>query len=90
MLRDVPIVVVKDSDVGATMFENGRTHFVAAKKVEVLEPVGAGDAFAAGYLSALLRGESASERLELGHRVATFALRSLGDHSDASELRPTA
>lgn len=83
-----PAVVVKDADVGATVVEAGERTSVAAEPVEVVEPVGAGDAFAAGYLSGLLRGAAPAVRLRWGHRVAGFALRSLGDHADASALRP--
>ncbi|MFJ4838838.1 sugar kinase [Streptomyces sp. NPDC088746] len=84
-------VVVKDAEVGATLFEAGTGTetgtFVPAERVEVVEPVGAGDAFAAGYLSAWLRGASPAERLRLGHRVAAFALGSVDDHVDATSLR---
>ncbi|MFP3589050.1 PfkB family carbohydrate kinase, partial [Paraburkholderia sp. SIMBA_055] len=44
-------LVVKDSDVEAVEFSaEGRTA-VPARKVEVIEAVGAGDAFAAGWIS---------------------------------------
>jgi 2-dehydro-3-deoxygluconokinase len=61
--------------------------FVPVEPVDVVEPVGAGDAFAAGYLSAWLRDEPPAERLRLGHRVAAFALSSVADHADATSLR---
>lgn len=82
-------VVVKDAEVGATLLEPDGTAgtFAPAERVEVVEPVGAGDAFAAGYLSAWLREAEPEERLRLGHRVAAFALGSLGDHADATALR---
>ncbi|MER6528593.1 sugar kinase [Streptomyces sp. NPDC001508] len=78
-LIDVPRLVVKDGAVGATEFEGGREVFVPAPPVEVVEPVGAGDAFAAGYLSGLLRGAGSAERLGRGHAVAGRALGSMGD-----------
>ncbi|WP_235215406.1 sugar kinase [Phaeacidiphilus oryzae] len=82
-------LVVKDAEVGATLFEPDEPAvFVPAPPVEVVEPVGAGDAFAAGVLAARLRGLPAPEQLALGHRVAALALRSTGDHADASALRP--
>lgn len=74
-----PRLIVKDGAVGATEFENAAQMFVAAPPVKVVEPVGAGDAFAAGYLSGLLRGSSSAERLRLGHAVAARALSSMGD-----------
>ncbi|EFL23126.1 2-keto-3-deoxygluconate kinase [Streptomyces himastatinicus ATCC 53653] len=82
-------VVVKNAEVGAVLFEpgGGPGTFVPAEAVEVVEPVGAGDAFAAGYLSAWLRGDAPAERLRLGHRVAAFALGSVEDHADATSLR---
>ena len=81
-------LVVKDAEVGATVFETGFPPvFHPSPRVEVIEPVGAGDAFAAGYLSGLLRGLGSMERLGMGHRVAGFALSSTADHIDASSLR---
>jgi 2-dehydro-3-deoxygluconokinase len=53
--------------------------FVPAIRTEVVEPVGAGDAFAAGYLAALLNGEDAMGRLRAGHARASLVLRSTSD-----------
>ncbi|WP_081416778.1 sugar kinase [Arthrobacter castelli] len=72
-------VVVKDDDVGATEIASGTTTFVPAETVDVVEPVGAGDAFAAGYLSALLRSDDPHTRLQHGHRLAARALGSYDD-----------
>ena len=72
-------LIVKDGAVGATEFDGASATFVPALEVEVLEPVGAGDAFAAGYLSAFLRNEKPRARLRLGHEVAALALTSTSD-----------
>ncbi|MET4782786.1 sugar kinase [Glaciihabitans sp. UYNi722] len=72
-------LVVKDGDVGATEFSVDLTVFVPAIPTEVLEAVGAGDAFAAGYLSGLLRGHVAKDRLRAGHERARLVLRSTSD-----------
>lgn len=82
-------LVVKDGERGATEFPRGETDavFVGALKVDVVEPVGAGDAFAAGFLSALLRGRDSAGRLMLGHRLAALALSSTQDHVTAMHLR---
>ncbi len=74
------VLVVKDGAVGATEFNDGAKTFMPALKVEVVEPVGAGDAFAAGFLSALLREEPAAARLGLGHILAARALASTSDY----------
>jgi 2-dehydro-3-deoxygluconokinase len=73
-------VVVKDGDVGATEFSGDRAAFEPALKVDVAEPVGAGDAFAAGYLSGLLNGMTPAGQLRLGHCLAARSLRSLDDY----------
>lgn len=80
LLKPCPVIVVKDSDIGATEFNGDVMTFEPALKVEVIEPVGAGDAFAGGYLSGLLRGIPSARRLRLGHRLAARALRSLDDY----------
>ena len=78
-------VVVKDGDVEAVEFTRDDTgaatvHRVPARSVEVVEPVGAGDAFAAGFLAALLNGRPAADRLALGHSLAAWTLGSTSDH----------
>ncbi|WP_265871430.1 sugar kinase [Streptomyces drozdowiczii] len=54
------------------------TH-VPALRVDVVAPVGAGDAFAAGFLSGTLRGLSARERARHGHLMAAAVLTVPGD-----------
>lgn len=75
-------VVVKDGAVGATaLSRDAEPVFVPAPRVTVVEPVGAGDAFAAGYLAGLLRDLDPVRRLRLGHLVAAQALTSSGDNA---------
>jgi 2-dehydro-3-deoxygluconokinase len=72
-------LVVKDGDVGATSFSQDEFAFVPATPTVVVEAVGAGDAFAAGYLSAHLAGLSAADRLHAGHERAVIVLQSTSD-----------
>ncbi|WP_329337598.1 sugar kinase [Streptomyces sp. NBC_01352] len=53
--------------------------FVHALNVDVVAPVGAGDAFAAGFLSATLRELPVRHRIRHGHLWAAAALTSPGD-----------
>ncbi|WTP59936.1 sugar kinase [Streptomyces phaeochromogenes] len=53
--------------------------FVPALQVDVVAPVGAGDAFAAGFLSATLRGLPPRARLRHGHLMAAATLTDPGD-----------
>jgi 2-dehydro-3-deoxygluconokinase len=82
------IVVVKQGAGGATAFDkntggmedaDGTATPVPAPKVDVVAHVGAGDAFAAGFLSATLRGLPVRDRLRHGHLMAAAALTVPGD-----------
>ena len=82
-------LVIKDGPVAATSFGPEGVTMVPSEPVDVVEPVGAGDAFAAGYLSGCLRGLPEPDRLRLGHRVAGAALRTTSDVGELpSELVP--
>jgi 2-dehydro-3-deoxygluconokinase len=81
-------LVVKDADIGATEFRGATSTFVPALPVEVVEAVGAGDAFAAGYLSAFLRGRSSLDCLQLGHDLAARVLVAMADFTP-SDFTPS-
>jgi 2-dehydro-3-deoxygluconokinase len=74
------VLVVKDGARAATAFTDHGVHTVPALPTTVVEPVGAGDAFAAGFLAGLLRGAAPAQALRLGHITAVSALRVTGDH----------
>ena len=80
LLPDVRELVVKDGAVGATSYERGADGVhVPALVVDVVEVVGAGDAFAAGYLHAMLRGAAPDERLRAGHERAVLTIADTAD-----------
>ncbi|WP_242497589.1 sugar kinase [Microbacterium protaetiae] len=79
LLGEVPELVVKDGDVGATVFVDDEVVFEPAHRVEVVDVVGAGDAFAGGYLAALLGGADHGARLRAGHERAALTLTTTGD-----------
>ena len=60
---------------------------VPAQKVLVVEEVGAGDAFAGGYLAALIAGIPAPARLGRGHELAAWVLGAPGDHRPLEKPR---
>ena len=78
------VLVVKDGAVAATEFStdagvDDTAVRVPALPVELVEAVGAGDAFAAGYLAAFLDGAPARDRLRAGHERAVLALADTAD-----------
>lgn len=78
-LDGTPEIVVKDGDVGATAFVGDSAVFEPSLPVDVVEPIGAGDAFAGGYLAGLLAGDDAAGRLRRGHARAALTLGSVSD-----------
>lgn len=81
-------LVVKDDDRAAVEWHCDQRTALRPARVAVRELVGAGDAFAAGWLSAFLdsveaepgAAGDATARLARGHRVAAMVLASLTDH----------
>ncbi|QHA08908.1 sugar kinase [Streptomyces broussonetiae] len=74
------ILVVKDGARSATAFGGEGACTVPALRTKVVEPVGAGDAFAAGFLAGLLDGGDLRRALRLGHITASSALKASADH----------
>ncbi|MGY3203751.1 sugar kinase [Streptomyces sp. TE5632] len=88
-LPEPEILVVKQGSRGATAYGPGGAGpgtadtdaavFAPSLDVDVVAAVGAGDAFAAGYLSATLRALPVRDRLRHGHLAAAAALTTSGD-----------
>ncbi|MBF6049985.1 sugar kinase [Streptomyces sp. NRRL B-1677] len=88
-LPEPRILVVKQGAAGATAYVRDIRDMrdvradavlsVPAPSVDVVAPVGAGDAFAAGFLSGTLRGLGIEQCLRHGHLMAAAALTAPGD-----------
>lgn len=79
LLPEPRTLIVKQGADGAVGFEGEQRVHVPALPIEVAEVTGAGDAFAAGFIAATLRGLSLRDRLRLGTLTAASALRVRGD-----------
>ncbi|MBG6237596.1 2-dehydro-3-deoxygluconokinase [Mycetocola sp. CAN_C7] len=79
LFPDVAELVVKDGSIGATTFAGDVQIFEPSERVVVVDVVGAGDAFAGGYLAGLLDGAPVGERLRSGHARAALTLQTAGD-----------
>ncbi|PJE96640.1 carbohydrate kinase [Streptomyces carminius] len=82
LLPEPAVLVVKDSGRDATAYTADGEFRVPAPSVVVTDPVGAGDAFAAGFLSATLRGLPVPLRLRHGHLTAAAVLTAAGDFAE--------
>lgn len=72
-------VVVKRGAAGAGVHTANGRYEAPAVPVKSIDTVGAGDAFTAGYLSALLDGEDVAGRLQRGALTGAFAVSTAGD-----------
>jgi 2-dehydro-3-deoxygluconokinase len=72
--KAVPELVVKRGARGATLHTGEEVLHQPAVPVRAVDPVGAGDAFVAGYLAGLLDGSPAPERLRLACLTGAFAV----------------
>jgi 2-dehydro-3-deoxygluconokinase len=72
-------VVVKLGEHGALALRDGTVEEVPAYPVDVLDTVGAGDAFVGGYLAALVTGQPTKGCLETGARFGALVCGARGD-----------
>lgn len=80
ILPDPATLVVKDGARRALAVDrDGTVVAVPALRVEVVEPVGAGDAFAAGFLGGVVRGDAIATCLRRGHIGAAATLTVVAD-----------
>lgn len=89
-LFGVAELVVKDGAKGASVAAADAVHRLPAVNVAVVDTVGAGDAFVAGYLSAMIAGLPTGARLERAVRAGALACASAGDWEGSPTLRDLA
>lgn len=78
--RGVKKVVLKAGEAGAyAITADAQAHCERYDLGGVVDPIGAGDAFNAGYLSAFLDGVPVEDRLLRGHAVAAMVCTTHGD-----------
>ncbi len=81
LFREPRHLLVTDP-TGAVAFDGEERAQSEAIDAPVVETIGAGDAFAAGFLAGVLTGLSLSGSLARAHRIATRAIASTRDHVD--------
>lgn len=80
-------VIIKRGGDGAVAWLDGTTLSSPAHPVPLVDPVGAGDAFVAGYLAELLAGAPAPQRLATATAAGAFAVSVLGGLGRPSPTR---
>ena len=87
MFTEPEHLIVKNDAHTVTGFCGDERVDVPALRLDVVEKIGAGDAFAGGVLAGLLHGLGHEARIRLGHLCAAAALTG---HGDVAELPPRA
>jgi 2-dehydro-3-deoxygluconokinase len=75
------LVIVKQGAAGASAWQNGRLSSQPALAASSADPVGAGDAFDAGCIAALLRGGTLADALALGAYCGARVTEVPGEHA---------
>lgn len=74
----VPLLVATDGRHGATLFRHGVTQRFPAYPAHEVDPTGAGDVFAAAFLTYLYRYGNAEKAVDFANCVASFSIEKEG------------
>lgn len=72
-------VVLTNGEAGAVAFDGHQDYAIPAFRVQIVDRVGAGDAFATGLLDSLLDARPLAEAIRAGHAVAALKMTIPGD-----------
>lgn len=84
--KDVEIAVLTRSEAGSVILHQGQRLEIAASPVKVVDTTGAGDAYAAGFLTAYTQGKSLEEAGHLGTKAASLAISRIGARPPVADL----
>jgi sugar/nucleoside kinase (ribokinase family) len=74
----VPLVVVKRGAAGAIASSRERRYTSSVVKMEVIDAVGAGDSFNAGFLHGYVRGWPIDQCLQYGNLTGAYSTTAIG------------
>lgn len=73
-------IIVKKGKAGSSIYTNKKhVHLTGYPNDEVVDPVGAGDGFAAGFISGLIDSKSIEEAVDRGNLVGSMVTMVKGD-----------
>jgi len=82
-----PLTVVKQGDAGATAYSANRQVSDSGVAQKVVDTIGAGDAFNAGFIAAWLDAQSLQQCLSLGNACGSIAVARRGGASKLPDLK---
>jgi 2-dehydro-3-deoxygluconokinase len=72
-------VILTNGETGVTAYDGSTDYNIPAFKVQIVDRVGAGDAFAVGLLSSLMDDKPLADAIRYGHAVAALKMTIPGD-----------
>ena len=81
--RDVELAVLTRSEHGSVVFRHGERTDIAAVPTAIVDSTGAGDAYAAGFLTALAQGRPIAECGHIGSIAASEVISHFGARPEA-------
>lgn len=76
------VVVITDERNKVYCFDGEKTFKIKPPKVKVVDKTGAGDAFASGFVSGMVKNKSIQDCLKIGVKEATSVVKHLGAKND--------
>jgi len=83
-IAGVRVVVITCGEFGSAVFEGGKRYIAKAPTVQVVDTCGAGDTFAAIFISERLRGTSVELAMEVATELASAACLHIGAWTQAT------
>lgn len=80
-------LVIKDGGNGSRLYQEGNWYSKAAFQVKVMDTVGAGDGFDAGYIYSVLHGYAPEDALEFANGVGALVTTVSGDNEGLPYLQ---
>lgn len=86
VVKDVDLAILTRSESGSIILHKGQQVTVPAFPTQVVDTTGAGDAYAAGFLTAYTAGQSLEAAGKLGAKAASLAISRIGARPPAADL----
>lgn len=78
IIKQIELVVLTRGEKAASVFVKGKQTDYPVYDVEIVDPTGAGDTFATGFLLKYLATKDISKAMAYGHVVASFCIEGIG------------